>query len=314
MRVVEAVLVLVVLATIVAVSARRFRLPAPSLLVAAGVVVGLLPAVPHVEIRPEVVSLVVLPPLLYAAGGDLSWRELHRVWRSVTILALGLVIASAAAVGAVAAAITPMSGPMAFVLGAILASTDPVAVLHTGPGDRPSWRVPAVVSWAGARGVLPLAAALSLLLAAPGRELVITVTAAVIVLTLTVQGFTLSPLVRRAGIATSNDDLLAEEKTADVHMARAALARLDELDDVEAVPPTVSVTLRRALTHRIEEHATPSVEHQTDDAARGEVRRDLIAVEGCELDRLHGTGLIGEGTRRRLQRTLDLEDASLRCD
>src|SRR5262249_11214822 len=57
---------------------------------------------------------------------------LRPVWRPVTVLALGLVAASAAAVAAVAVAITPLSTPMAFVLGTVLASTDPVAVTALG--------------------------------------------------------------------------------------------------------------------------------------------------------------------------------------
>ncbi|WP_228561577.1 Na+/H+ antiporter [Catenulispora rubra] len=132
MRSVEIVLALVVLATVVAALARRLSVPAPSLLVVAGVVVGSLPGVPDVRVTPEVVSLVVLPPLLYAAGEELAWRDLRSVWRPVTVLAVGLVLATAAAVGAVASVLTPLPASMAFVLGAILASTDPVAVTALG--------------------------------------------------------------------------------------------------------------------------------------------------------------------------------------
>jgi hypothetical protein len=64
----------------------------------------------------EVVSLVALPPLLYAASEELPWRDLRAVWRPVVVLAVGLVLASAAAV----------------VLGAVLASTGPVAVSALG--------------------------------------------------------------------------------------------------------------------------------------------------------------------------------------
>jgi len=63
MRAVETVLFLVILATVVATFARRWRLPAPSLLVIAGVVIGLLPGVPTIVVTPDIVSLVVLPPL-----------------------------------------------------------------------------------------------------------------------------------------------------------------------------------------------------------------------------------------------------------
>ena len=85
---------------------------------------------------PEVVSLVVvvvvvvvvLSPLLYVASEELAWRDLRAVWRPVAVLAVGLVLASAAAVAAVGVAVASLSASMAFVLGAVLASTDPVAV------------------------------------------------------------------------------------------------------------------------------------------------------------------------------------------
>src|SRR5213080_4679083 len=132
MRSVEIVLALVVLATVVATFAHRLRVPPPSLLVVAGVLAGLLPAVPDIRVSPDIVSLVVLPPLLFAAGEELPWRDLRSVWRPVTVLAFGLVMASAVAVAAVAVAVTPLPVGMAFVLGAVLASTDPVAVSALG--------------------------------------------------------------------------------------------------------------------------------------------------------------------------------------
>jgi len=131
-RGVETILFLVVLSTVVAAFAGRLRVPAPSLLVIAGLVVGLLPGIPPVRVTPEVVSLVVLPPLLYAASEELSWRDLQAVWRPLVILAVGLVLASAAAVAAVAGVVAGIPASMAFVLGAVLASTDPVAVSALG--------------------------------------------------------------------------------------------------------------------------------------------------------------------------------------
>ena len=105
MRSVEAVLLLVVLGTVVAAFAKRLRVPAPSLLVVVGVAVGLLPGVPPVHVPPDVISLVVLPPLLYAASEELPWRDLRAVWRPVIVLAVGLVLASACAVAAVTVAV-----------------------------------------------------------------------------------------------------------------------------------------------------------------------------------------------------------------
>ncbi|MGW1809975.1 Na+/H+ antiporter [Streptomyces sp. NPDC002078] len=126
------VLLLVVLATAVATGARRWSLPAPSLLVVVGVVVGLMPWVPEVRLPPHVISVLVLPPLLYASAGEISVRDLRTVWRPVTALVFGLVLASALAVGYVAHAITPLTTATAFILGSVLASTDPVAVTALG--------------------------------------------------------------------------------------------------------------------------------------------------------------------------------------
>jgi Na+/H+ antiporter len=521
MRSVETVLFLVVLATVVAAFAGRLRVPAPSLLVVAGVVVGLLPGVPPVEVTPEVVSLVVLPPLLYAAGEELPWRDLRAVLRPVAVLAVGLVLASAAAVGVVAALVTPLPPEMAVVLGTVLASTDPVAVtalgrrlslppriqvlvqaeslfndatsllifriavsvavaanavtvggigteflllavggaalgmlvaggvylvrrrtenpvlesvialvtpyaayvvaetLHTSGvtavvvasvvlgtqaerlttahirlqvgavsqtvifilesvvfgiiglelptllrqmdgtdrwwwaqvlvitvtllavrvlwvfplsavtqrrrgARRPSWQAPAVVSWAGARGVVPLAAALSIPLTTvngaplPHRDLVLVLATGVIVVTLIVQGFTLAPLVRRAGVARTPADVRHEDTVARLHMAEAGLAHLERLADLEAAPDAVIDRLRRSLEARAErvrqrDDTEGNVQGSYAEAYR-QLRRDLLAVERDELDRLFDAGTISDATRRRIRRTLDLEDAGLADD
>ncbi|MFI9724098.1 Na+/H+ antiporter [Streptomyces sp. NPDC052396] len=509
------VLLLVVLATAVATGARHWSLPAPSLLVVAGLVVGLLPWVPDIHVSPQVISVLVLPPLLYASAEEMSGRELRAVWRPVAILAFGLVLASALAVGMVASALTPLSASAAFVLGAVLASTDPVAVtalgrrlslpprvqvmvqaeslfndatslvlfkvavgtavaagavsipsaagqfvllagggalvggsvagavmlirrrtedpvletvialitpyasyvlaeeLHTsgvtavvvagvilgGTGhrltnapirlqvhavyntvvfllesvifaliglelptlvrqlaadehgwplwvpavaatvlavrllwvfplsalmqyrrgsSRISWRVPAVMSWAGTRGVMPLAAALSIPLTThagsplPHRPLILTLTTGVVALTLIVQGFTLAPVVRRSGIALEPEHTAREEAEARLRLARAALAELEQLEELEAAPETALKQARRHLEARCRQADADADESAPRDAdAYSEIRRALIAVESGELQRLYEANRISHLTRRRLQRTLDLEEAGL---
>ncbi len=505
MRSIEIVLALVVVATVVATFARRLRVPAPSLLVVAGVIAGLLPGVPAIEVSPDLVSLVVLPPLLFAAGEELPLRDLRSVWKPVTALAIGLVLVSAVAVAGVAVLLTPMPLGMAFVLGSVLASTDPVAVtalarrlslpprvqalvqaeslfndatslllfrvalslalaggtaswgrtltefvllagggvavgaltalgaylirrrtedpvletvvtlvtpyvgyivaeslggsgvtavvvasvilgtqatrLTTAPirlqlgavfdtvvfllesvvfgliglqlpalvrtftanqwpvhalaiaatlilvrllwvfplsavaqrKTRPSWRVPAVVSWAGARGVVPLAAALSLPHVLPGRDLVLLLTTAVIVITLVVQGFTLAPLVRRSGIALHPDDMRQEHTKARLYLAQAGLAHLDQLAGSESAPEYAIDQLRRSWQARIERIQLDEDPAGTSAAYR-ELRRELLTVEGNTLTALYETGAITDTTRRRIQRTLDLEHTGLGDD
>ena len=511
------------LGTVVAAFAGRLRVPAPSLLVIAGLVVGLLPGVPAVRVSPDVVSLVVLPPLLYAASEELSWRDLRAVWRPVAVLAVGLVLASAAAVAATAWAVAGIPASMAFVLGAVLASTDPVAVsalgrrlslppkvqalvqaeslfndatslvlfqiavsiavagtagtsaggmllhgagqfaavaaggavtgaviaggvirlrrrvtdpvletvialitpyaayvlggvLHVSPvmtvivtglatgarrerittaqtrlqlhsvyqtvifllesvvfsliglqlpslirdlshtqawpaealavagtlivtrilwvfppsavtqrrsgTRRPSWPVPAVVSWACTRGVVPLTAALSIPLTAadgtplPRRDLVLVLATAVIVISLVVQGLTLEPLVRLAGIARPAA-ARHEETMARLRLAEAALARLDELaasqcaadDVIDRARASLQARIGHART-RIDGHRPPEPDGLTD----RDLRRDLNAAENAELAHLYDDGTIGQATRQLLQRSLDLEAARLSDD
>ena len=503
--------------------AGRLQLPPPSLLVVAGLLIGLLPGVPAVRVPPEVVSLVVLPPLLYAASEELPWRDLRAVWRPVIILAVGLVLASAAAVAAVAVRWRPsrrawrscsarcwpartrsrsarwgggcpchpgsrrwsrpracsttrpawcssrsrypsrsqerprtsaggllLHGAGQFVVlaaggaavgGAVAVGviavrrhvTDPVldtvmalitpyaayvlgATLHVSPvlavivaglaigarrakittaqtrlqlhsvyqtvifllesvvfsliglqlptliralshaeawpaealavagtliairilwvfplsaiiqrrsgARRPSLAIPAVVSWAGTRGVVPLAAALSIpLTSASGaplaqRDLVLVLAAAVIVVSLIVQGLTLEPLARFAGI-TRPADARHEETVARLRLAEAALARLDELADDNAAPDAVIDRARASLQARIGQtraRADGTRAPGPDGLTERELRRDLIGAENAELARLYENGIISAATRQRLQHNLDLEATRLSDD
>ena len=516
---IETILFLVVLGTVVAAFAGRLRVPAPALLVIAGLAVGLLPGVPPVRVAPDVISLVVLPPLLYAASEELPWRDVRAVWRPVSVLAVGLVLASAGAVAAVTVAVAAVPVSMAFVLGAVLASTDPVAVsalgrrlslppkvqalvqaeslfndatslvlfqiavsvavtgtagttaaglllhgagqfavlaaggaaagaviaagviavrrvtdpvletvlalitpyaayvlgvtLHVSPvmavivaglaigarrerittaatrlqlhsvyqtvifllesvvfsliglqlpaliralshaeawpaealaiagtliatrilwvfplsavtqrrsgTRRPSWAVPAVVSWAGTRGVVPLAAALSIPLTTAGgaplarRDLILVLATAVIVVSLIVQGLTLEPLARFAGIAQPAT-ARHEETIARLRLAEAGLARLDELADSDAAPDAVIDRVRASLQARIG-HTQARIDGTPPPEPGGlterELRRDLITAENTELTRPYQDGTVSAATRQRLQHDLDLETTRL---
>ena len=185
---------------------------------------------------------------------------------------------------------------------------------------RPSWPVPAVVSWAGTRGVVPLAAALSIPLTTAGgaplpqRDLVLVLAAATIVISLIVQGFTLEPLARLAGFSPPVAGPGHEETLARLRMAEAGLARLEELSDTGAAPDEMIDRLRTSLQARIgttRARMNPSPDAAGTARTERELRGDLIAAETAELSRLYDTGTISAATRRRLQQTLDLETARL---
>jgi NhaP-type Na+/H+ or K+/H+ antiporter len=194
------------------------------------------------------------------------------------------------------------------------------AIRQRRGGERVSWQVPAVVSWAGARGVVPLAAALSLPVATldgsalPARDLVLLLTTAVIVLTLVVQGFTLAPLVRRAGIALDPADLRTEYATARRKLAEAGLGHLDHLAETESAAAFAVDQLRAHWQARLD-HVRGDGDGETGDPARAvgyrALRRELLDIEAAELTRLFEAGEITDGTRRRIQRLLDLEHAGL---
>jgi CPA1 family monovalent cation:H+ antiporter len=108
--------------------APTLQLPYPILLVLGGLALGFVPGIPHLTLDPDVVLVAILPPLLYAAAFFTSLRDLRANIRSLSLLALGLVLTTMLAVAAVAHAfISGISWPVAFVLGAIVAPTDAVA-------------------------------------------------------------------------------------------------------------------------------------------------------------------------------------------
>ncbi|WP_333482416.1 cation:proton antiporter [Streptomyces sp. RPT161] len=196
------------------------------------------------------------------------------------------------------------------------------AVLHRKHSDTNggSARVAAVASWAGARGVVPLAAALSIpLTAAHGaalahRPLVLVLATSVMVITLITQGFTLAPLVRRSGIAMEPEHTRREEAEAQHLVVSAGLRHLEQIAELEAAPEVVVERLRRTLRSQVE-HARERLgeeeqDRTTADAYR-QLRIDVIAVETAELRRLYDINRISDTTRRRVQRRLDLEEARL---
>jgi CPA1 family monovalent cation:H+ antiporter len=129
---IEYLLLLLLAAALLLRLADVIAIPHPILLVLGGLAIGLVDALPDLELDPDVVFLVFLPPLLYSTAWYTSPRELWSEVRPLAALAVGLVLATVAAVAVVAHAIVPgMSWEAAFVLGAIVGPTDPVSASAT---------------------------------------------------------------------------------------------------------------------------------------------------------------------------------------
>jgi monovalent cation/hydrogen antiporter len=121
-------LVLMVAVGGLGVLAGAVGVPYPIVLVLGGLVLGFVPGMPEVELPPELVLVLFLPPLLYQAAFFSSPRDLRADLRVITLLAVGLVLATMSAVAAVAHALVPgLPWAAAFTLGAIVSPTDPLA-------------------------------------------------------------------------------------------------------------------------------------------------------------------------------------------
>jgi monovalent cation/hydrogen antiporter len=126
-------LALIVAVAGLSVLARLVRVPYPILLVLGGLLLGFVPGMPAVELPPELVLVAFLPPLLYWAGFFSSPRELQADARAISMLAVGLVLATTVAVALAARAVVDgMTWPAAFALGAIVSPTDPLAASAIG--------------------------------------------------------------------------------------------------------------------------------------------------------------------------------------
>ena len=102
-------------------------MPYPIVLVLGGLVLGLVPGCRRRELDPDVVFFAFLPPLLYAAAFQASAYELRANAGPIALLAIGLVLATVVAVAAVAHHLIGLPWAAAFVLGAVVGPTDPVA-------------------------------------------------------------------------------------------------------------------------------------------------------------------------------------------
>ncbi|WP_222167222.1 Na+/H+ antiporter [Edaphocola aurantiacus] len=129
--------ILVIMAIMIAASgmADKIKVPAPILLILLGIGIGFIPTMPEVALDPEIIMLLFLPPLLYDAAFNISFKEFRTHINTISTLAIGLVFMTTAAIAVAAHYLIPgMSWPLSFVLGAILSATDAVAAMGITKG------------------------------------------------------------------------------------------------------------------------------------------------------------------------------------
>src|SRR5215470_6286752 len=124
-------ILLVLLAVLVAAAliARRLNTAPSIVLVIAGIALALIPGLPPIELAPELVLLVILPPLIYSAGVAMSWREFRFNLRPIGLLAFGCVVFTTCAVAAATHYVLGLPWAVGFLIGAIVAPPDVVAPL-----------------------------------------------------------------------------------------------------------------------------------------------------------------------------------------
>ena len=178
-----------------------------------------------------------------------------------------------------------------------------------------------LISWAGMRGAVSLAAALSIPLATDGgspfpqRDLVIFLTFCVILGTLVVQGLTLPALIRTLRIEPDTAQE-AEDAKARIRAAEAALERLEQLTGEEWVRDETAERMRglynfrrNRFSSRFDDGSDGAIEEQSQAYQR--LRRELLDAERAAVTELGRSGIISGDVVDRVRRDLDLEDARL---
>jgi Na+/H+ antiporter len=189
----------------------------------------------------------------------------------------------------------------------------------------PSWRFPFIIAFTGVRGVVSLAAALSVPIVIatnvpfPARDRVLVLTFVVIVVTLVVQGLTLPWVLRRLGLDRLGHaearHRSQHETSARMETARAALERLDTVARKEGLPDKVVEPLRARLRQRIAQLRGARDPGGGAFALSAGVHRAelaLIDAERVRLNELLREGKVSDQIRRRIERGLDLDEERLR--
>src|SRR5881296_126353 len=125
----ELILICLVAVALLALVARKIRVPYPILLTCGGVLLALVPGLPAIQLEPQLVFSLFLPPLLYPAAVFTSWRDFRANLRPILSLAVVLILLTMTATAYLFHGLTALPLAVAFVFGAIISPPDAVAAL-----------------------------------------------------------------------------------------------------------------------------------------------------------------------------------------
>jgi CPA1 family monovalent cation:H+ antiporter len=173
-----------------------------------------------------------------------------------------------------------------------------------------------VLSWAGMRGVVSLAAALAVPASLPGnalpaREAIIVITFTVILVTLVGQGLTLPLVIKAVGVG-SDADQGHEESHARQELIEEALRRIDYLEKKWPTHKPLIDQLRTSYKHRLEHeeqmHEAPGNEAEQELVEHRQIRSEVIDAQRDALQAMRDRGAIDDDVLRTIERDLDLEE------
>ncbi|MEV0588520.1 Na+/H+ antiporter [Nonomuraea sp. NPDC050310] len=173
--------------------------------------------------------------------------------------------------------------------------------------DRIGLKERIVMGWAGIRGAITLAIALSIPKEAPSRDLLVFLAACVVLATLVGQGTTLAPLLRRLGLGSEEGEA-KEEASAREALLEAALARIDELAADDRVDERTAEVYRQLFELRLDRVREVLDEDTESEHGKGRLRVELIHAQRRKLEQLYRKGRISAEVQRRLGHELDLEE------
>jgi CPA1 family monovalent cation:H+ antiporter len=184
---------------------------------------------------------------------------------------------------------------------------------------KPEWKSVAIVSWAGMRGIVTLAAAYALdedVVSDRPKQVILFISFVVVLITLVVQGFTLAPLIRFLGIRGDYQQDQREEVEARLDAAHAAVSRLTVLSFDDSISPDVINRVRAEYDERIARlGGKPKDQINTEllrpDEQLNRIRREALIAERKMITFMRDQNIVGDEVLRRILVEIDLEEAKL---